>query len=150
MCSFFESIVIHTVNYSSFYSVSVSVECLVAEPQSRDSGWEISRFGIPVLPSVNTDSTLGDCLWGHDCLLWGQRGLLKDYWDHKVEPCLLWLSRWCHYYCLSDTLGSRPCTVLPLLVGHLTSPLWGSVSSPWLYRMDFEEAVNFVYKMLTM
>ena len=34
MCSFFESIMIHVVNYSNlYYSVSVSVECLVAEPQ---------------------------------------------------------------------------------------------------------------------
>lgn len=92
MCSFFESIIIHVVNYSNFYySVSVLVECLVAEPQEPVAqSWEISRLESQFFPALTVDSTLGDFTsWGHDCLHCGAEGAVERITETTmVEPCL--------------------------------------------------------------
>lgn len=152
MCSFFESIVIHTVNYSNFYSVSVSVECLVAEPQEPVAqSWEISRLESQFCPVLTADSTLGDfTLWGHDCLLWGaERAVERITETTKVEPCLsglvggiiitVCLTPWVQGLALSS-----PCWLAILL--HLSEEVLAVLA----IQNGFEEAVNFVYKMLTM
>lgn len=152
MCSFFESIMIRMVNYSNFYySVSVSVECLVAEPQEPVAqSWEIPRLESQFCPALTAESPLGDfTLWGHDCLLCGaERAVERITETTKVEPCLsglvggviitVCLTPWVQGLALSS-----PCwlAILP----HLSEEVLGVLA----IQNGSEESMNFVYKMLT-